>query len=244
MSFCPTNDIHSVYLDNELPKQFKADYEKHIQSCSHCQKELEKMKSVRKFLQVDAKGISPDSHYLDQSFERLRIKMAYSKTTTSRKPQISLKNLGYVAMGAAAVLAFAFIVPSRSNSGKFSSQQTASLSVPYVNSANNVSFDSGRSVVISGNIGDKFLSSVSNNQNGGTPVVNYVRSNRNDGFTVDYQYANGQRNNDMIRNVDVLRPDFMEEKTISIKVTFPGMYDGPISPDMLVPEIVITGSFE
>ena len=33
MSFCPSKDIHSVYLDNELPEVYKAEYEAHIAVC-------------------------------------------------------------------------------------------------------------------------------------------------------------------------------------------------------------------
>ena len=45
MSFCPSKDIHSVYLDGELPENYKAEYELHISHCEKCRKELEQLKA-------------------------------------------------------------------------------------------------------------------------------------------------------------------------------------------------------
>ena len=41
MSTCPENDIHSLYLDNELPLSYREEYEAHIKSCPKCAKKLE-----------------------------------------------------------------------------------------------------------------------------------------------------------------------------------------------------------
>ena len=46
MSFCPSKDIHSVYLDGELPENYKAEYELHVSHCEKCRKELEQLKAV------------------------------------------------------------------------------------------------------------------------------------------------------------------------------------------------------
>ena len=227
MSFCPTNDIHLVYLDNELPAEFKAEYEEHIKNCPQCQAELAKLQTVHSIFEKDARNITPDSHYLDQSFERLKVKMVYSKNVKHQKKPLPIKEISYIVTAAAAVVAFAFVIPFRVSSAK-SAATTASLTVPYMNSPTNVSFDSGRSVVISGNIGDTVLSSVSNVK------------------TQDVAFPSRQtpHNHDMIKDVGMLRPDFMEDRTISIKVTFPGMYEGPVAPGMPFPEIVVTGRFE
>ena len=47
MSTCPTNEIHSLYLDNELPQAHKEQYEAHIASCEKCKASLEKLHAVR-----------------------------------------------------------------------------------------------------------------------------------------------------------------------------------------------------
>ena len=92
MSTCPTKDLLSVYLDNELPEIYKAEYEAHIKSCPKCSKELEKLKALRVLFQADSKAVTPDSHYLEQSYERLMIKMKYSKVSESSKNIISSKD--------------------------------------------------------------------------------------------------------------------------------------------------------
>ena len=52
MSFCPSKDIHSVYLDGELPEVYKAEYESHLKICPTCQKELDKIKALRGIFQA------------------------------------------------------------------------------------------------------------------------------------------------------------------------------------------------
>ena len=74
MSFCPTKDIHSIYLDNEMPEIYKAEYESHVATCKKCQQELNKLKVLHTLLSSDADVVTPDSHYAEQSFERLQLK--------------------------------------------------------------------------------------------------------------------------------------------------------------------------
>ena len=74
MSFCPTKDIHSVYLDGELPEVYKAEYEQHIQNCEKCRKELMQLKAIHSMFKADSDSMNLDSHYMDESFQRLQIK--------------------------------------------------------------------------------------------------------------------------------------------------------------------------
>ena len=62
MSFCPSDDIHSVYLDGELPENFKLEYESHLQSCPECQKKLEQLKKVHQFFEMDSNALNVDEH--------------------------------------------------------------------------------------------------------------------------------------------------------------------------------------
>lgn len=224
MSICPSNDIHSVYLDNELPAEFIAEYENHINNCPACQAELKKLKALKKIFADDAKNSTPDSHYVDESFNRLMVKMSYSKHTrkVSRKPEVSFKSISYVAMAAAAVIAFAFIVPLRVTNAKKATAAAASVAalssmpsmstVPgpvtsvstYGSRANNVSLNSGRSVVISGNI---------------------------DGAVLPPQNRREYKT-----DVEMFRPDFEEPATISIKITIPGIENGHIPQNLTLPE--------
>lgn len=242
MSLCPSNDLHSVYLDGELPEQFKTEYEKHINSCPQCQQELSKLRALRNAFIQDCKEITPDEHFLDESFSRLQIKMGYSKTTSHHKPEMRPGSFKYFAMAAAAVVAVAFIVPLRLNSGKqnlAAASQSAMASIPaYTATANNVSLNSGRSVVISGNIDGTVFPSDYNRGYG------HDHHNHDHGYRNGYGTSNVQYQKDMIRDVEMFRPDFNDEKTISIKISIPGMGDGPIPSDFPLPEFVITGSFE
>ena len=75
------NYIHSIYLDNEMPEIYKAEYENHLNSCEKCKKELEKLKKLHSIYSSDAADLKLDQTFMDQSFERLQMKMKNSKYT-------------------------------------------------------------------------------------------------------------------------------------------------------------------
>ena len=227
MSFCPSKDIHSVYLDNELPEPYKSEYELHLKNCVSCQKELALLKGICSQLQSDSKCISPDSYFLDDSFERLQVKMAYSRNVSKASaPKYSAKQLIPVAAAAAAV--FALVLPLRLNSGKSVTNENSTVasvvSMNNVNpintvatSANNVSFNSGRSVLVSGNIQEAAL------------VPEMHRHDRS-AFVQN------------VKNVDMLRPDFGNE-AISIRITVPGVDDSPVVTEIKLPKELVSGRF-
>jgi ABC-type multidrug transport system fused ATPase/permease subunit len=84
-------------------------------------------------------------------------------------------------------------------------------------SVNNVGYDSGRSVAISGNIQDVVLSSEKQRKNSTSFAKN-------------------------VSDVDVLRPDFQDE-AISIKITVPGMGDFPVTTEINVPMELVSGRY-
>ena len=81
MSSCPTDDIHSIYLDNELPPVYANQYEQHLKICPKCEAKLDLLKKNHFALQSDAQNIRLDKIFLDDSFERLKTKLRYSKNT-------------------------------------------------------------------------------------------------------------------------------------------------------------------
>ena len=236
MSFCPSKDIHSVYLDGELPENYKAEYELHVSHCEECRKELEQLKALRSLFKADADSLELDQKFMDESFQRLQVKMAYNRNV-GRLPQKSpFKVVSYVASGIAAAAVLALVLPLGLKSKQASSGASAVVTSPLIQSvssvsavpitavstgaqasANNVSFDSGRSVIVSGNIQDIVLSSEK------------VRKN-NSAFS---------RN---VNDVDVLRPDFQEE-AISIKITVPGMGDFPVTTEINLPMEYVSGRY-
>ena len=234
MSFCPSKDIHSVYLDGELPENYKAEYELHISHCEKCRKELEQLKAIRALFKADSDSLKLDEHFMDESFQRLQVKMAYSRNV-GRLPQKSpFKVVSYVASGIAAAAVLALVLPLGLKSKQASSGASAVVTSPLIQSvssvsavpitavstgaqtsANNVSFDSGRSVVVSGNIQDVVLSSEKVRKNSSTFSRN-------------------------VNDVDVLRPDFQDE-AISIKITVPGMGDIPVTTEINLPVDMTSG---
>ena len=245
MSFCPNKDIHSVYLDDELPENYKAEYELHISHCEKCRKELEQLKAVRALFKADSDSLKLDQHFMDESFQRLQIKMAYSRNIGKEPQKSPFKVISYVASGVAAAAVLALVLPFGLKANKVeaapAATQLASISsgvvsplVQSVNtvssvpitavssgasgkaaSANNVSFDSGRSVVVSGNIHDVVLSSENQRKNAASLVKN-------------------------VSDADVLKPEFQDE-AINIKITVPGMGDFPVTTEINLPMEFVSG---
>ena len=232
MSFCPSKDIHSVYLDGELPENYKAEYESHIAHCEKCRKELEELKALHNMFKADADSLNLDDHFLEESFQRLQVKMAYAKNVGKVPRKSPFRTATYVASGLAAAAVLALVLPLGGRSNKVETVQTlvtspliqsvnsvsnvpiTAVSASTSSSANNVAFDSGRSVVVSGNIKDVVLSSEKQRKS------NSLVTNVND--------------------VDVLRPDFQDE-AIKIKITVPGVGDFPVTTEINVPMELVSG---
>ncbi|MCR5187669.1 MAG: zf-HC2 domain-containing protein [Treponema sp.] len=225
MSFCPSKDIHSIYLDNELPETYKLQYEEHVKNCPACQKELNQLKLVRDALKADSDSLKLDDDFLEKSYERLQIKMAYKNNVTkARKPNnISFK---YLAGAAAAAAVFALIIPIRLNSNKNtpagSQASLASVSSQISGStsaiaANNVSINSGRNVLVSGNMLDTVIRPEAGIDNGETLVKR-------------------------AKDVEVLRPE-LEDETISIRISVPGLGEIPVVTEINLPMGAISGKF-
>lgn len=231
MSFCPSKDIHSIYLDREMPDVYRAEYEAHLKTCEACQKELAKLKTLHGIFEEDSKAISLNEKELDQSFEKLMIKMNYSKTTKAvssasfgRKVASSIK---YFVPAAAAAAIVALIVPLRVNSAKIDNAGMPAVAsvASQIPSGTNVSFGSGKGVVISGNILESVLPSAAGMNNG---FIQNVSTN--------------SVPNTFIQDIDVFRPAFNDDKTISIKITVPGMNKIPVTAEINLP-VPVTGHF-
>lgn len=233
MSFCPSKDIHSLYLDNELPEIYKAEYEEHLKTCKNCQLEFERISQIHKLLNSDAKLISPSKEYLDESYARLLTKMNFSKNT-SRKSSFdnkkSFKNIGYFACAAAAVAVFAFVMPLKTSSkNQINSGNVNVASLPEI-IANKVSFYSGNNNSISDNINTVGFGPEMTKENSQNFIMN-VNSSRNS--------ANQKRIRIIPDNdVELLRPEL---DSISIKITLPGIDSVPMTTEINVPMEVVSG---
>lgn len=205
MSLCPTKDIHSVYLDNEMPLSYIKDYEAHVQNCPKCSAELNRMKSLRAMLKNDSlEDLTEDE--LDESFARLQMKMRFSKNTkttvyTERRTLSTTFKYAIPAMAAAAV--FALVLPLGLKGRKNAASQPVAAVAPI--SANTVSFQPDGPRNLSGNIPHSAVAT---------------------GRVVSTREAS---------NIDVFRPNFDNENTISIKITVPGMNAVPYTTEIDFP---------
>ena len=214
MSLCPTKDIHSVYLDNELSLSYVKEYELHVQSCPRCLAELEKVKKLRQVL-ADCDVPEMSSFEMEEGFKRLQIRMSYSKHTKSveKKPVLSTLKYAVPAMAAAAV--FAIVLPvGQGKSKKVETSEIAQASIT------NLPLISGNAV------------------NSG---INGFSGNRNSMMKPGMRPTNVM-NEKMPQVVDVFRPNFDNENTISIKITIPGMNTVPYTTEIDVPVDMYKGS--
>ena len=112
MSTCPDLDLYSVYLDNELPEQYKESLESHLAECSECRKKFEKMKSLHEILASDSSKIVISDKALENSFEKLQARRSYKKymKIMSRRNDIFFRR---VLPAMAAALVIALVLPIR-----------------------------------------------------------------------------------------------------------------------------------
>lgn len=227
MSFCLSKDIHSIYLDKELPENYKLEYEEHVKNCPECQKELNKLKLIHDALKSDSDSIKLDDDFLEKSYERLQIKMAYKNNVTNAR-RTSNVNIKYGLTAVAAAALFALVIPVTLNSNKKNSvtTQPALASVSSVSqisnstsaiAANNVSINSGRNVLVSGNMLDTVIRPEAGIDNGKTLVKK-------------------------AKDVEVLRPE-LEDETISIRISVPGLGEIPVVTEINLPMGAISGKF-
>ena len=178
MSSCPTKDIHSLYLDNEMPEIYKAEYESHLKSCPECQAKVERLKYLRSMLSDES--VALDKKFLDKSFERLQVKMGYVKNTgKSFENRTSVYKYVIPTVAAAAVAVMALVLPLNLLGGNKADSASVAKAVtsvaPIVTavpSADNVSLTTGRTKVISGNIQAPVLPTATNSIKITVPSVN------------------------------------------------------------------------
>lgn len=231
MSSCPSKDIHSIYIDGELPENFKIQYENHLAKCSACKAEYNRLKMLSEIFKADGKAISPDGVYLNQSFERLMIRKRYNQTKNQIKNTKSLisknefnsnkkKNfyggLKYIIPAAAAAAVLALIIPVRTtlNSNSGNSIVASSNQINSVGIASNVSVGgNGSGLVVSGNIGQSVFQH-----------PEFVRE----------IISRSEFVKDNVEKYDIFRPKFPENR-ISVRIIVPGINNEGISGEIEMP---------
>jgi len=119
MFHCPENDIHSIYLDGELPQNFVKDYEAHLASCQKCQAKLAKLKAVHEAFAADARLIEVSDDFKAASFDRLQSRMRFSKVVSASQPNKNIVRItNFVPIAAAAAAVFALMLPVKMRAGQ------------------------------------------------------------------------------------------------------------------------------
>ncbi len=163
MFHCPENDIHSIYLDGELPQNFAKDYEAHLASCDKCRAKLAKLKAVRAAFAADARSIEVSDEFKAASFERLQSRMRFSKVVSASQPNKNIVRVtNFVPLAAAAAAVFALMLPVKMKAAQKSGVDESVLAVSSVKAQKPIA-DSG--IIVDGGI-----QTVSFNKNAEAPL--------------------------------------------------------------------------
>ncbi|MBQ1949602.1 MAG: zf-HC2 domain-containing protein [Treponema sp.] len=223
MYSCPTDDIHSIYLDNELSPAYIKDYEAHVKNCPSCTAKLEALKRVKSAFQKDSESIQLDEDFMEKSFERLQTKMNYAKNTENVHQFRIPADVSKWAVAAAAVVVAA-IVPVRITTSARNQQPVNHVaSIAPVARPQSVPTPVSQSVKVNGN----FDYSADYAMPVGTSDMNarqkFRGGNPSHRFMPPRPPMQTQGLSSSLTNVDVLRPEFDEAKKISIKINVPGL---------------------
>ena len=162
MFHCPENDIHSIYLDGELPQNFVKDYEAHLASCDKCRAKLEKLKAMHAAFAADSKSLDVDETFKAQSFERLQSRMRFSKVVKASEPNKNIVRIANYIHLAAAV--FALVLPVRMKAGQ--NRQNLDESVLAVSAVRPNKAIADNDIIVDGS-----LSNVALSKNAETPLA-------------------------------------------------------------------------
>lgn len=220
MSACPQKDIHSVYIDGELPEKFRAEYEAHIAGCAACQAELATLRNLRALLtgEATAEAAAPatDTVFLEQSFARLQTKLRYSRTVGAAQGAkgrvLSFTAAKWAVSAAAAAAVFALVLtPLRTKAGDGASGEAGAVTA--IASAELEPLTE-KGVVIDGNISHTELSSlavadsphppVSGESGDALPLAPVARPGMEQRTVSARTVSSGIRRS--LRSVDVFRP--------------------------------------
>lgn len=153
MSTSLNKDLHSVYVDGEMPETFISQYEALVSSSEKEKSELSKMQALHSILQEDSSQKTVSATFAEESFERLQTKMRYAKNISFAQEQKSFVTpfAKYAASFAAAAAVFAVVfIPVHYNSLN-SAKETAVAAISIMKEKS-IEPIAKKEVVIDGNI--------------------------------------------------------------------------------------------
>lgn len=214
MSTCPERDLHSVYLDGELPQKYALDYESHLTTCQKCRDNYSKLNKSSVLLQEDAANTQLSSQELEDSFARLQTKLRYQQHVRQSQPINARKFTWVLPSVAAAALAFAIVLPSKNaTTSTTTSERPISISASALagglSTAPSVNTNRARFINDSAIIVDD-------------PIGHHIKS-------VSFS------SNKSLSAMDIFRPSFDEEKNISVKMTLSDLESLPLRGEISLP---------
>lgn len=227
MSGCPEKDLHSIYLDGEMPEKFAREYEAHLADCPACRAELEKMKKLSLLLREDASDIHLDNIYLDQSFERLQTKLKFSQTTERNHQKVYTFPFKMALSFATAAAVFAAIfAPVHLKTAPVQSMNVTAIARTEIKPV------SENNVVVDGNIDQSKIAS----------VLSTSSQKNEDDAALDNNYGHNQKviaatslastsRRGPVKHypdIDVFRPDF-NNSPASVRIEVPDMHTIPLN---------------
>lgn len=153
MSTSLEKDLHSVYIDGEMPESFVAEYEKRVSSNEAAARDLQKIKALHSVLREDSNEKTVPAELAEKSFGRLQTKMRYARTVSLSSGQNPLLTplAKYAASFVTAAAVFAVIfIPVHYNS-LANAKETAVAAISIMKE-NNIEPIAKKDVVVDGNI--------------------------------------------------------------------------------------------
>ena len=256
MFTCPEKDIHSIYIDGELPAEFKAKYEAHVNSCKKCSMELHKLQKLHQLFQSDSISLNFSEAAAEAGFKRLESRLSFRKVTSfaeNSRDRHFFMSVSKFAVPAAAAAVFAFILPVRI-AGLKASNVSVSASAsneiqPIVAKASISAMPiSENGIFVNGNLSQDSISNIAGHR---TPVsssplnrsaaaavsasdlsglaVHYLGKETNDSSSAAERRIKKMR--EALVAVDIFRPEFDDSQTVQINITIPSVGSIPVSAE-------------
>ena len=221
MSTYLENDLHSVYVDNELPPAYHKTYESLVASDERHAAALHKMQSLRDDFQQDSKTLDVDDAFLEASFARLQTKLRYHKHAVApqdERPVVhQFTRWGISFAAAAAVFALAITPALRTSDTVKDDAINAIKSSKFTPIAQN-------DIAVDGNFNQETLSAIA--VNGNSAVQGATMASTAASIPSVHQKSHRVNLNDSLTSIDVFRPASAHaDNGLSIRISISPMHD-------------------
>ncbi|MCR4821987.1 MAG: hypothetical protein K5873_03835 [Treponema sp.] len=159
MSTSLDKDLHSVYIDGEMPETFISQYEELVSSSEKEKASLEKLQALHSLMQEDAGQKTVSDSFAEESFARLQTKMRYAKNVSLSSEEKSFVSpfVKYASSFAAAAAVFALVFIPVHYKSLSNAKETAVAAISIMKQ-NSIEPIAKKDVIVSGNLKKEDLS--------------------------------------------------------------------------------------